>query len=384
MQAFATGLVERGHEVEVICEVPNHPQGVIDPAYRGSAVVRRRMDGIQIRYVWVRTSPQKTMATRLQLYGSYAAMAVAVGSASPRPDVILATSPPLPVATAAAALAVRHRVPWVMDVRDLWPDVAIVLGELSNPAAIRTAEWLERRLYESASAIVTVSEPFRREIAEKTADPEKIAVVPNGTTQPWLDAAGLDVDKSEFGLPEDRFVWTYPGNVGLAQGLEAAVDAAGLLGDGYTLAILGDGPMLAGLKQRASALPPGAVEFRDPVQPPQARRAMRASDALLVSLGGAEELRKYVPSKLFDCCALGRPVILAAAGESARLAGEAEAALIVPPADPSSLAQAVRSLESDEALRASLSESGRAFAAAYLREKQVGRLEELLAAAVTA
>jgi glycosyltransferase involved in cell wall biosynthesis len=378
LQAFAAGLAGLGHEVEVICEMPNHPQGIVHDGYGGRLVDRRRLDGFTVRYVWVAATPEKTMRTRLLFYGSYAAMATAAGVATRRADAILVSSPPLPAAAAAALAAKRHRAPWVFDVRDLWPEAAVILGELSNPRVIRGAEWLERRLYADADAIVTVTEPFREDIAAKVEDGDKIEVIPNGTTREFLDAGELEVDRAELGLPGDRFVWTYAGNVGIAQGLEAAVDAAAALGEGFTLLVVGSGPRLRAIRERAAALPPGAVEFRGLMTPEEARRHMRASEALLVPLDSIPALEKFVPSKLFDCCAVGRPVIVSAAGEASRLAQAGEAALCIPPGDPAALAAAVRRLRDEPQLAADLARRGRSFAAEYLRERQVERLERIL------
>src|SRR5829696_3138175 len=186
LHSFAAGLAERGHDVEVICEVPNHPQGVVRDGYGQRVVDRRRLDGFLATYVWVRTSSTKTMRTRLAFYGSYMAMAAAVGSLARRPDVIFASSPPLPVAAAAAVAAARHWVPWMMDVRDLWPEAAVAVGELSNPMMLAAAERFERRLYGSAAAITTVTEPFRQSIAAKVGHAEKIHLIPNGTTRLYL------------------------------------------------------------------------------------------------------------------------------------------------------------------------------------------------------
>jgi colanic acid biosynthesis glycosyl transferase WcaI len=378
VEAFAEGLAKRGHDVEVVCAVPNHPEGVVQSEFKGSAVVRRAMNGFKVRYVWVRASPRKDGFSRVLLYASYAAMATAVGSALRRPDVVLASSPPLPVGAAAALVAARHRVPWVFDVRDLWPEAAIILGELSDGRMARLAERLERRLYNSAETIITVTEPFRHDIAQRTRDPRKITVITNGTTQAWLDAGGIDADRPALGLPTDRFIWAYAGNLGLAQGLEAALDAAGLLGDGYQLLLLGDGPLRKTLERRARALPSGTVAFHGLVEPALAARYMRAADASLVPLDAQPALRKFVPSKLFDCCAVGRPVIVAAAGESQRLVTEARAGITVPPANAEALADAVRRLQGDPALSARLAEAGRAFATLYLRERQLDRLAKIL------
>ena len=148
----------------------------------------------------------------------------------------------------------------------------------------------------------------------------------------------------------DRFVWTYAGNVGIAQGMEAAIAAAAELGDDFQLQIVGQGPRLAQVKKLAAELPDDRVVFRGLVEPHIAARYLRASDASLVPLGAQAELAKFVPSKLFDCCAIGRPVILSAAGEPARLAAEADAALPIPPEDAEALADALRRLAGDETL----------------------------------
>jgi colanic acid biosynthesis glycosyl transferase WcaI len=378
VHSFASALASRGHEVEVVCEVPNHPQGRIHPGYRGRPLRRRRVDGFRARYVWVHTSPNKTAAGRLAFYGSYMAMAALVGSALPKPDVVFASSPPLPVAVAGAAVSARHRVPWVLDVRDLWPEAATAMGELRSPRLIRWVEGLASRLYESADAITVVTAPFRDAIAPRVSRPEKIELVPNGTSRMWLDGAELEPDRTSLGLPKDVFLWTFAGNVGRAQGLDSAIDAAAMLGEGFRLLVLGDGAARRELEDRAAALPVGRVEFRDQVEPERAVRFLRASDALLVPLSAAPELRAFVPSKLFDFCAVGRPVVLTAAGEAVRLAADAGAAIAVPPGRPEEIAAAVRALRDDPSLGARLVSQGRRFASAHLREEQAERLADLL------
>ena len=376
--SFVRHLAEQGHEVEVICEVPNHPQGVVHEGFRGRALVRRRVEGLRVHHVWVATSRTKTTRTRIAFYGSYALAATLVGFALPRPDVVLASSPPLPVAAVGAAVARRHRVPWVMDVRDLWPEAAVALGELTDPRALAFAEGLERWLYRDATSIIGVTEPFLRIIGEKTPDPRKISIISNGTTPLWIEAARIERDRASVQLPEEQFVWTYAGNVGPAQGLDAAVEAAGLLDDRFTLLILGDGPLRSILERQAKQLAPGRVVFRDQVSEEEAARYLRASDALLVSLSDHAVLHSAVPSKVFDYCATGRPVVIAGAGESARLTEEAGAALTVPPADAHALAAAISRLRASPSLVRSLGAAGRTFGAANLRAQGARRLEATL------
>lgn len=378
LETFAAGLAQRGHDVEVICEVPNHPHGVVHEGFRRRPIVRRAANGCSVFHVWVHATPNKTTRTRLAFYGSYAAMATVVGAARPRPDVIFASSPPLPVAAAAAVVAARHRVPWVMDVRDLWPAAALALGELSNERALRMAQWVERRLYASASTITVVTRPFEETVASAAPPGKVIRLLPNGTTKFWLDAERLKPDRGALGLPLGRFVWTYAGNVGAAQGLNTAVDAAGLLGEGFSLLVLGDGPSKQRLRSQAESLAPGAVIFRDQVPAALARAYLRASDALVVTLAPDPVLTQFVPSKLFDFCAVGRPVVVAAAGEPQRVAADWEAVLPVPPGDPERLARAIEELEANADLRSRLSTAGRALAACNLRDCHLDDLESVL------
>lgn len=379
VEAFTRSLIAQGHEVHVVCAVPNHPLGVIDPSFRGRSIVRKRRGNLRVTYVWVSTKQKKSLLTRLANYASYAFMATVVGALDRRPDVVLATSPPLPVGAAGAAVAARHRVPWVFDARDLWPRAAVVLGELKGERAIGAAEALERWLYKKADLIVTVTEPFRRYIEARAPAGKRVELVPNGTTRQWLRWGEGEADRDDLGHNGDRFVLAYAGNLGLYHALDVAVDAAGQLDDSFELMLIGHGPLRAELEERAKALPPGRVTLPGLMAPEDAAAHLRSADALLVSLHAS--LSDVLSSKLFDYCAIGRPVIVAAVGETRRVVEEAGAAFVVAPESPEEIAAAVRTLRGDPALRERLVIAGRELASQYLRERQAERMAALLESA---
>jgi colanic acid biosynthesis glycosyl transferase WcaI len=377
LHSFSELLAARGHEIEVICEVPSHPLGVVAGGYGGRLFDRRSLDGFSVNYVWVPTSPSRTRAARILNYGGYAAVASLAGSLARRPDVIFASSPPLPVGAAGMTVAGRHRAPWVLDVRDLWPAAAVAVGELSGRRVVGAMESLERRLYRSAAAITTPSESSRDHIAAVCGAAEKVHHLPSGTTRDWLRLGEQEVERAELGVPAEVFAWTYAGNIGLAQDLATAVEAAALLGEEFRLVVVGDGPVRGQVEALAERLAPGSVTFTGLLPKDRAARMMRASDSLADTPG----IAYAVPSKLYDCCAVGRPVIVAAAGEAARIAERGPVAATVAPGDPRALADAVRRLRDEPTLRDRLAASGRAFAADNLRERQVERLELILASA---
>jgi colanic acid biosynthesis glycosyl transferase WcaI len=373
---WAAGLARKGHQVKVVCEVPNHPGGVVAPGYGGHLVDRRQMNGFEVDYVWVYATPKKTALPRITNYLSYAASATAVGARRGPADVVIASSPPLPVGSVGAALAIRHRVPWILDVRDPWPEVAVTLGEVEDGPLLRAAEWLERRLYKSAAAITTSTRPHQ-DLIDQRGGAGKVTVIYNGATPMFL-AAGEREPEPELVGRDGSFVWTYAGNLGLAQGLESAVEAARILGEGFRLILIGDGPRREHLRELARSLPASRAEVRDAIPPADVARLTRASDALLVALAPTPGLEGFVPSKLFDCCAVGRPVVLAAVGESVRLTEEAGAAISVPPGDAAALAGAVRKLRDDRNLSTELAARGREFAERNAREVGVDTLDRLV------
>ena len=248
---MARTLVERGHQVTVLAEVPNHPSGIIQPGYRGKLRVRETLDGIDVHYLWVKTSQVKGFGSRMAFYLSYMLAAIVAGLLLPgRFDVIFANSPPLFVAVAGWIISLIRRTPFVMEVQDLWPESAVVLGELQNPRYIRAAEWVEERCYHQARSIVAVTEGIYDRLLARRVPDTKLVLAPNGSNIDIFrpDPEGGARLRTELGL-EGKFVAIYAGIHGIAQGLETLLEAAQLLQDEPDLRLLfvGEGPRKAEL-----------------------------------------------------------------------------------------------------------------------------------------
>lgn len=363
LDAFARAFIERGHEVEVLTAFPNHPEGRIAADYRGRIRSHDQHGPLTVRRSWVWARPRKTRLGRLANYGTYAAGSLLNGLRLAPPDLVLASSPPLPVALTGIGLARRYSVPLVLDVRDLWPESAAALGELEEGRAMSVLRRAERRAYLAADEVVTTNGGFAAHITEVAGPGVRPLVVPNGTTDEWLEAGLEPADRAGAGLPPGLFCWTYAGNIGLAHGIEAAVDAAGLLGDGFRLTIVGEGPRRQAVADRAAMLDPGLVEMRPLCPPADAARVLRASDALLVS----EQQPKTISAKLYDYGAIRRPIVAAVGGEMARLVAARKMGLVVTHGSAQEIAAAVRRLRAEPKLAGELTGAAAEFAAAHRR-----------------
>jgi glycosyltransferase involved in cell wall biosynthesis len=377
MQAFADYLAARGHKVTVVAEFPNHPLGVIPDRYRGHYVVEDRSNAYRVVRVWVKTSPVKNQQTRIAFYSSYMALAAAVGPALGRTDVVLATSPPLFTGVAGLAIARMNGAPLVLDVRDLWPAAADALEQMSRGWMSSAAETLEQTLYRRAAAVIAVTRPFCDHIDAIRGKPPRTELIPNGTLDLFF-ANGDGSSRSLPGLPQDGFVVTFAGTHGIAQALPSVVDAAALLDGTAHFAFVGEGPLKEQVVAKSEALGLGNVSFHPQVPMEQMPPLLAASDALLVPLSAHPVFADFVPSKMIDFMAAGKPVLLSAAGESARLLERSGAGVAVKPEDPEALAEAVRWLRAHPEAAESFGEHGRAFARKRLRSVQAERLEQVL------
>jgi len=376
MYEFARALAEVGHEVDVLTEFPNHPVGIIPSEYAGRLMEVDRTRPFRILRVWVFTSPRKTFWTRLGFYGSFFAMAL-LGSLRLRSryDAVVATSPPLPVAMAGLLISRLKRAAFVMDVRDLWPKAAQALGELSNPHLYRLAKAMEQRLYEKADRVTATTRSFCQYITGRGIPADKIVHLPNGTLEEVFTPERGDADlRHRLGL-ESKFVVTYAGLHGIAQGLTTVLEVADRLRseEDVEFLFIGEGPQKSQLMAHAAQLGLERVRFLPAVPLEQSAHYLNASDALLVPLARDPVFDMFVPSKLFDGMACGKPILLSVDGEAREILEEAGGGLFVEPGDADALTKAIRYLFAHPDLRKEMGERGRLFVTQHYRRRMQAR-----------
>lgn len=377
MLAFVEELQRAGHQVTVVCEQPNHPQGVFHPGYGRRPLQRERAERLTIKRLWVAASPHKTTLRRLSFYATFAAGAFGLTATARGIDLVFATSPPLPGALAAAAAARLRGVPIVVDVRDLWPAAAEALGELSDRRVIRAFERAERWLYRTSAAVSATTRPFCRHIDSVAGGPVATHI-PNGALDELVALPARPA-------PADgRFRIGYFGNFGIAQGLGIVLDAAqALSGQAIEFTLVGAGPLEQELRSRVAQLGLTNVVVRPTVETRQVGELLLSCHALLVPLRDHRLLDDFIPSKLYDAMAVGRPAIVAARGEAASFVTEHGFGVVVDPENGHQLAQAAQRLSNDRELADRLGEAGKRSCSEFARFAQAVRLRTLLESVVS-
>jgi glycosyltransferase involved in cell wall biosynthesis len=380
---IAHSLARQGHRVTVLTELPNHPSGIVQPGYRGKLWMREVRDGVDVIHLWVKTSPRKNFRTRMAFYLSYMLAAVIAGLLLPgRFDVVFANSPPLFVAAAGWIISALRRTPFVMEVQDLWPESAVVLGELRNPRFIRWAEWVEQRCYARASRIVAVTQGIHERLAARGVPESKLVVVPNGSNIEIFkpDSDGGARLRAQLGL-DGKFVAIYGGIYGIAQDLETVLEAARLLADRPDLALVlvGEGPQ----KERLAALKEeyGLTNVHMlPGQPLESMpRYLSMADLALVPLRKVDLFLGALPTKMFDAWACQVPTVIAVDGEARQVMEKAGAGVFVEPENPQALADALLCLQRAPDTRAQMGLAGqRAVLDRYSLQAAARQIETIL------
>jgi glycosyltransferase involved in cell wall biosynthesis len=303
-------------------------------------------------------------------------------SAQGKYDIIYATSPPLFVGGAALAVSYFRRIPLVFEVRDLWPESAVALGEITNQYAVNLATRLEEACYKRARAIVVVTRGIYERLVGRGIPEEKLIRIPNGANVDLFSfhANGRERIRRDLGL-ENKFIVIYAGIHGVAQGLEIIVEIARQLRDLVDIHFLfvGDGPKKAEIKKLANQYALLNLTFLDPHRREDIPDFLSAADLALVPLKNIDLFKGALPTKLFDAWACERPVLLNVDGEARQVLERAGGGLFAPPENLLEIKKAILHLKNDSEKRKKMGKKGRAFTCQYYsRETLAKKLISLL------
>jgi glycosyltransferase involved in cell wall biosynthesis len=356
--------------------MPNHPTGVVPPEYRGAIRRSERRDGYRVLRTWLYATPNEGMARKTIGHLSFMVSSVLLGwRASGPADVVVVSSPTFFAVGAGWLLARLKRARLVVEVRDLWPAIFTELGVLTNRRLIGLLERLELAAYAAADTVIVVSDGFRANLIGRGVPSGKVHTIRNGVCPGEFDPEAQADPRLRARLgagPGDCLV-LYAGTHGISQGLTSVADAAArLTGQPIRFAFVGEGADKQRLRDRVAELGLRDVTLLPGVPREQVPALLAAADICLVPLRDVPLFSSFIPSKMFECLAAGRPVVGAVAGEAAQILREA-GAQVVPPADSTALAAAIEALAADPPRRTAMGRQGRCYVEKYFDRDTLAR-----------
>lgn len=390
MSSITAELARRGHRLHIVTALPWYRHHDVEIGWGGQLVRHEDVPWGRVTRVHPFPTDKSDLAARAVAFGGFTVLSAIEGMLSQaRPDVVLAMSPPLTLGAAGWAVARSRRAPFVFNIQDVFPDVAVELGLLTNPKAIAVASWLERATYRRADAVTVLSEELATNVRQKlttglgVTEAEdaagRVHVIPNFVDLDAVAPAVADnAYRREFGL-EGRKVVMYAGNVGLSQSLDLVLHAAAEFADRPDVAFVinGSGAALAALRERAAHL--DNLVFVEMQPRSRLAEVLSAADVHVVPLRRGLA-KASVPSKLYSILAAGRPVVASVdpGTEVERTVRRAGAGVAVPPEEPAAFTQALRSLLDDPSKAAEMGAAGRRFVESWASPEAVAVAYEAL------
>lgn len=370
--------IARGVKVTVITCAPNFPQGRVYDGYRNKLWQREEIDGITVIRVWSYIAVNAGFVRRILDYVSYALLAF-VASLFVKTDLIVATSPQFFTAVAGYLASVSKRKPWVMEVRDLWPEsIRAVDAAGGKEAWLDRMESLELFLYRKADRVVVVTHAFKENISRRGIDPDKIEVVTNGVLMESFPARPRDAELVErLGLG-GKFVVGYLGTHGMAHKLDFILDCVEEAPANVHFLFIGGGAKKPELEERVLREGYSNVTMLPSVPKAEIGRYISITDVALVPLRKSDTFKTVIPSKIFENAAMGKPILLGVQGESEAIIRKYGAGLCFVPEDREDFLCQLNRLATNEGVYAECRENCTPLAAAYDRRALAGRMLEVL------
>jgi glycosyltransferase involved in cell wall biosynthesis len=309
--------VKQGAEVTVITCAPNFPQGKVYDGYKNKLYQTEMVDGIKVIRVWSYIVANKGFIKRTLDFISFSVTAFLAGLFV-KTDLIIATSPQFFTALAGRTLSFWKRRPWIMEVRDLWPESIKTVGAMNDNLFIKYFEWQEMRCYRSAQKIVVVTDSFKKTLVGRGIDSEKIFVVKNGVDKSVFNPVSKDEELvKKLGL-EGKTVVGYIGTHGMAHKLDFIIQCAKNMEgkNNYHFILMGNGAEKANLKKLHTELGCQNVTMLDSVPKAEVKRYISVLDISLINLKKSDLFTTVIPSKIFENAAMAIPILMGVEGEA--------------------------------------------------------------------
>ncbi len=330
-----------GHQVTIITGIPNFPMGKVYKGYTNRIYQREVIDDLNVVRVWTFIAENAGTIKRSIDHASFAVSSFIAGITQ-RFDVVVSTSPQFFTCFSGFLLSSLRRKPWVLEIRDIWPESVVVVGAMKKNAAIRMLERCENFFYKKADLVVTVTEGLREQLIEKGVHHEKMLTIPNGVDLEKLSLEKAVTNKKvELGLSQ-KFVIGYIGTHGMAHGLSFILNCASKIHRPEVhFVFFGDGSEKLKLVDLAEKLNLQNVTFLDPVDKSEIVSAFSAIDIALVPLKKTKMFESALPSKMFEAAAMNKPILLGVEGLAKKIIEKYSAGISYVPEDEVSFLSAV-------------------------------------------
>ena len=360
-----------GHQVSVLTGFPNHPTGVVPAEWRSRLrrlTYHEKIGHVDVYRTWLWPLPNRKAHERMRNYASFCLSAALRGMTIPRPDVIIASSPQLLVGLSGWWLAFTRQIPFVFEVRDLWPESLAAVGVGGENSLLHHAlAAIAGFLYRSADRIVVVTPAFKDYLIHRWRVPAaKIEVVENGVETDLFvptDPTPAAYRRRELNA-ESRFLVCYIGTMGMAHGLETVLDAAARLqssAPNVLFVLIGEGSEKERIKSLAHSRGLTNVWFLDQQPREKIPSFISAADVCLVLLKKTDVFKTVIPTKMLEYMSCARAVILGVEGQARQILEDAGAGLAIEPENADALAAAITQLDHNREQAKTLGEQGRAY-----------------------
>ena len=355
--------VKTGHQVTIITCAPNFPKGKVFEGYKNKLWQTEDMEGIRVIRVGTYITSNEGFMKRILDYMSFMLSGFLAALFVRRVDIVIGTSPQFFTVCAAWAASLLKRRPFIFELRDIWPESLRAVGVLQSSKVLDMLEAIEMFLYRRASRIISVTYSFKDTLVRRGINPEKIHVITNGVDPTRFSPMQKEHELLASLRLEGKFVVGYIGTLGMAHALETLLDAAAILkqtpeASDVRILLLGDGAERGKLIARARDLDLDNVVFLPSVPKTIVARYWALLDVSVVHLRKTDLFKTVVPSKIFECMAMGLPILHGVEGESANIIEKSSSGLLFEPENPRELASQIIELQSNSILRESLSKNG--------------------------